>query len=370
MINYPDRPWTDGQSFTYTVDDDIVVGTYSESKNSWTFTRVAKATSGRDPIFSDTEPAVYPDSNGGIDLPLIIGDIWYDTSGADGVVKYVWDGTQWLPHSEANNLQTTLTLPIVNENGGLRAFAQNKLNQKNINFDVPVIANQYDANYALVEMIAAVAVEQSDGSGDDIDFDLYATRAWVADNYATEEHGHNNYALENHEHSQYATTGYVDSAVGNIIIEPPNLNGYATETWVSQNYAPSSHEHNQYATKAELPDTSEFITSGYLEQRIGAITIPQLPADLITADELETRLAGLPDVDLSNYATRQDFTALTGTITAAVNQVAANVAEKATQHDVALAATAVDAKFDMLRSAIREATDFDTLKARLLAVLE
>ena len=35
-----------------------------------------------------------------------------------------------------------------------------------------------------------------------------------------------------------------------------------------------------------------------------------------------------------------------------------------------LAATAVDAKFDMLRAAIREATDYDTLKARLLAVLE
>ena len=40
-----------------------------------------------------------------------------------------------------------------------------------------------------------------------------------------------------------------------------------------------------------------------------------------------------------------------------------------TQHDVDMAAQAVDAKFDMLRAAIREATDFDTLKARLLAVL-
>ena len=111
-------------------------------------------------------------------------------------------------------------------------------------------------------------------------------------------------------------------------------------------------------------------TSSYLEQRIGSITIPQLPTDLITADELETRLDGLPNIDLTNYPTRQDFTALTGTVTAAINQVAANVADKATQHDVALAATAVDAKFDMLRSAIRESTDFDTLKARLLAVLE
>ena len=57
-------------------------------------------------------------------------------------------------------------------------------------------------------------------------------------------------------------------------------------------------------------------------------------------------------------------------MTAALNQVAANVESKATQQDVNLAATAVDAKFDMLRSAIREATDFDTLKTRLLAVLE
>ena len=69
--------------------------------------------------------------------------------------------------------------------------------------------------------------------------------------------------------------------------------------------------------------------------------------------------------------TQQDFTALTQTMTAALNQVAANVESKATQQMyVSLAATAVDAKFDMLRSAIREATDFDTLKTRLLAVLE
>ena len=163
----------------------------------------------------------------------------------------MWDGTQWLAEAEANNLQTTLTLPTVNENGGLRAFAQSKLNEKSINFDVPVIANQFDANHALVEMIAAVAVEQPEGPGDDFNFDL-ATRAWVSDNYATVGHGHNNYALENHQHSQYATTSYVDSAVGNIIIEPPNLDGYATETWVSQNYAVSNHNHSQYVTTNTL----------------------------------------------------------------------------------------------------------------------
>lgn len=331
-----------------------------------------------------------------------------------------------------NTVYTTDVFTAADTAGNsLREFAQNKLSERSVNFDVPAIRNQYDANHALVEMIAAVAVGQPDGPS--IDPDLYATRLWVQDHYAPLVH----------VHGEYATTGYVDAAVENITI--PSLDGYATQMWVSQNYSASSHGHSQYvtnntlntklggyatsqelevasnnidlkssdglsffksttgtnnarsnlkyygdtsdhynivtrytvesmlgayATKAEIPDTSSFITSSYLEQRIGSITIPQLPSDLITAHELETRLDGLPDVDLSNYTTRQDFTALTGTISAAVNQVAANVADKATQHDVQLAAHSVDAKFDMLRSAIREAVDFDTLKVRLLAVLE
>ena len=105
-------------------------------------------------------------------------------------------------------------------------------------------------------------------------------------------------------------------------------------------------------------------TIGDVQQRIEAITTFELPSNLITESELETRLGQL------THPTQQDFTALTHTVTAAINQVAANVESKATQQDVALAGTAVDAKFDMLRAAIREATDFDTLKARLLAVLE
>ena len=44
----------------------------------------------------------------------------------------------------------------------------------------------------------------------------------------------------------------VDSAVGNIIIEPPNLDGYATETWVNQNYSASNHNHSQYVTTSTL----------------------------------------------------------------------------------------------------------------------
>ena len=32
MINYPNRPWTDGQTFTYTIDNEVVVGTYRSQK--------------------------------------------------------------------------------------------------------------------------------------------------------------------------------------------------------------------------------------------------------------------------------------------------------------------------------------------------
>ena len=46
------------------------------------------------------------------------------------------------------------------------------------------------------------------------------------------------------------------------------------------------------------------------------------------------------------------------------------LSEPEIQAKLDLAATAVDAKFDQLRVAIDEATDFDTLKARLLAVLQ
>ena len=102
----------------------------------------------------------------------------------------------------------------------------------------------------------------------------------------------------------------------------------------------------------------------YVDTKIAELN---MPVDVITPDDLEERIAQIPAND---GPTQQDFTALTQTMTAAINQVAANVESKATQHDVQLAATAVDAKFDMLRAAITQATDYDTLKARLLAVLE
>jgi len=37
-IAYPDKPWTDGQSFTYiTTNGDELVGVYYKATNSWTF---------------------------------------------------------------------------------------------------------------------------------------------------------------------------------------------------------------------------------------------------------------------------------------------------------------------------------------------
>ena len=62
--------------------------------------------------------------------------------------------------------------------------------------------------------------------------------------------------------------------------------------------------------------------------------------------------------------TQQDFTALTQTMTAAINQVARNdypLLINPPNKMSSLAATAVDAKFDMLRSAIKEATDHQLL---------
>ena len=38
-IPYPDKPWTDGQTFDYTVDGTKVYGVYSASKNAWILSR-------------------------------------------------------------------------------------------------------------------------------------------------------------------------------------------------------------------------------------------------------------------------------------------------------------------------------------------
>ena len=136
------------------------------------------------------------------------------------------------------------------------------------------------------------------------------------------------------EELQAAVTA-LDDRVGEVL----NLN---LDEFVS-NY---SLEQKKYVDLIELENRLDLLpqvpatvaTTEDIHQAIANITIPELPSNLITEDELETRISQIP----------------TG----------------ATQQDVTLAAAAVDAKFDMLRSAIAEATDYHTLKARLLAVLQ
>jgi len=42
MINYPNKPWTNGQQFEYTnAGGEKIVGSYSELRNAWSFTRVS-----------------------------------------------------------------------------------------------------------------------------------------------------------------------------------------------------------------------------------------------------------------------------------------------------------------------------------------
>ena len=112
VIIYPDKPWTDGQTFDFILSNGTyIVGTYNEPKNAWSMQRVLpeQLNNQRPPIFSDNEPTVYPDPN----LPdnsLIAGDVWYDTSDEAGAIKYVWDGEAWIKDA-SDGFQTTATLP-------------------------------------------------------------------------------------------------------------------------------------------------------------------------------------------------------------------------------------------------------------------
>ena len=214
---------------------------------------------------------------------------------------------------------------------------QARVNAMGINYTVPHIVTQKDFNAALIDFALSPDIYNVE---DEDNATKTWVEAWVAERYAPIYHLHN-----------YASTTYVDNKVDEAIAAIPAPN---------------------------VPD--DFVTHVELETRL----LSSLPTNVITQDELEPRiqtlnasyvnyveqrLTSIESPDLSGYATTSDFTALTGTITAAINQVAANVETKATQQDVQLAGAAVDAKFDMLRSAIAEATDFETLKARLLAVL-
>ena len=108
-------------------------------------------------------------------------------------------------------------------------------------------------------------------------------------------------------------------------------------------------------------DQLHYIDQTELENRIASIDVPQLPSGLITEGELETRIGQI------NIPTIPSNLATTAYVDNRISQIPTS---SVTQEDIDLAATAVDAKFDMLRSAIQEATNYNTLKARLLAVLQ
>ena len=60
MIIYPDKPWTDGQEFSFILSNGTyVVGIYNAAKNAWSLQRVLPETLNvRPPIFSDNPPTV------------------------------------------------------------------------------------------------------------------------------------------------------------------------------------------------------------------------------------------------------------------------------------------------------------------------
>ena len=113
-INYPNKPWTDGQVFSFlTPGSDAVTGTYNANKNAWTFARQVDSDIVRPAIFA--KPTVHPDYIAP-DNALIPGDIWYDT--ADNQSRHIYDGDNWLDYPEPENqasFQTTATLPLANQ---------------------------------------------------------------------------------------------------------------------------------------------------------------------------------------------------------------------------------------------------------------
>ena len=208
-------------------------------------------------------------------------------------------------------------------NGNLREKVLANLASKGITRNVPALDNQYEFNHYLT----GVLFESQAGN---VDLSNYALKSEIP------------VVPPAPDVSQFVTSNYVEQRIG-LIPTPspaPDLTPYALKSEIPT--VPPAPDLTPYALKSEIPTVPSlqgYATTAYVEQRIAGITIPQLPSDLITGQELEQRIAQLPAPDV-------------------------------TQADIALAATTVDAKFDMLRSAIQESTDFATLKARLLAVLQ
>ena len=83
MINYPPKPWEDGQQFkTIDSNGEEIVGTYDASKNAWTFTRLQEGVPGGGIGFVTTEdvqttPSIptAPDDWTGLDLTQDVLDL-------------------------------------------------------------------------------------------------------------------------------------------------------------------------------------------------------------------------------------------------------------------------------------------------------
>ncbi len=267
-----------------------------------------------------------------------------------------FDRTQQTPGTQMTS-QDVYTLR--DSNGNLREKVLANLASKGLTRDVPALDNQYEFNHYLTGVLF-------EGQGGNVDLSSYALKSEIPtvppapdlSNYALKSEipvvppapDLSTYALKSEipvvppapDVSQFVTSNYVEQRIG-LIPTPspaPDLTPYALKSEIPT--VPPAPDLTPYALKSEIPTVPSlqgYATTSYVEQRIAGITVPQLPSDLITGQELEQRIAQLPAPDV-------------------------------TQADIALAATTVDAKFDMLRSAIQESTDFATLKARLLAVLQ
>jgi len=156
-IQYPPKPWQDGQVFNYDLyNGEIITGQYNASKNLWNFSRSSSTGSSgiittanvytlntrpvdsqhpfaltgdptdvvnqqevnwwlyehlgaRSPIFSPTPPTENPAYNPP-DNELTEGDVWINNRDPNAYVFLIWDGLKWVPTGQ------TARPPIFDEN--------------------------------------------------------------------------------------------------------------------------------------------------------------------------------------------------------------------------------------------------------------
>jgi len=93
MIPYPDKPWEDGQQFTYIdKNGEEVVGTYDAGKNAWSFTRLSEEGGGGGGGVAGVSSII---AGTGISVNQSTGDVTISAtgSGGTGAVSSVNDKT-------------------------------------------------------------------------------------------------------------------------------------------------------------------------------------------------------------------------------------------------------------------------------------